>query len=292
MTQAQPAAPNHALPYVHELGPAVLRHLQQEAAIAHGLEAYFADPLASGGLGPEMAVIPPGIFTMGAPEEQRRAGELSQQQAVMETAYAIGRYTVTADEFERFAQATGFVWGDHLLRTLGRQPVTNINSEHASSYLDWLSAESGRRYRLPTETEWEYAARAGSLTAYCFGERLNCGVANIGALMTSAAKSGWRRLLPFCIPLSRTCEVGSYPANVWGLSEVHGNVWEFTADPWTGSFDRIHQAHAGHRRRLKWIVTKGGSWFDGLGDARSAARKARLEDELDTNLGLRVAREI
>jgi len=98
-----------------------------------------------------------------------------------------------------------------------------------------LSAQTCRRYRLPTELEWEYAARAGSSGAYCFGERPSCGDANIQTFQAAGThRMDWRRFLPFCAPLNRAVEVGSYPANVWGLYEVHGNVWELTSDAWTG----------------------------------------------------------
>jgi formylglycine-generating enzyme required for sulfatase activity len=89
--------------------------------------------------------------------------------------------------------------------------------------------------------------------------------------------------------LHRVCEVGSYPANVWGLYEVHGNVWELTSDAWQGPLDAENTA-AGDVGR--WIVTKGGSWFEGVRDARFAARRPRMRGEMDTNLGLRVVREI
>ncbi|MCS6786152.1 MAG: formylglycine-generating enzyme family protein [Thiobacillaceae bacterium] len=280
----------HTLAWVHELGPAELRRLQAEAARAAGLEVFFQDRLRDGGLGPQLAVIPPGRFSMGAADATRRFGELPQRPVTMQAPYAIGRYTVTADEFERYVQAAGLTWPDHLLRSEGRQPVINLSLLDAQGYLEWLSAQTGQRYRLPTEAEWEYAARAGSRTEYCFGERLSCGEANTATLLgTGRAASGWRRWLPFCVPLQRVCEVGSYPANVWGLYEVHGNVWELTADPWEGPLD----AHGTRPARgSRWVVTKGGSWFEGVEEARFAARRPRMMHEIDTNLGFRVVREV
>ena len=169
--------------------------------------------------------------------------------------------------------------------------MINISSAQAQAYTAWLSAQTGHTYRLPSEAEWEYAARAGSGTAFCFGDRLTCGEANIHTVQAPASQvSGWRRFLPFCVPLNKGCPVGTYPANVWGLHEVHGNVWELTSDPWSGAVD-AYGTHKGTPKG-KWIVTKGGSWFEGPDEARSAARKARLADEIDVNLGLRVVREI
>jgi formylglycine-generating enzyme required for sulfatase activity len=279
-----------ALPCVHDLSPVALRELQAEAARAHGIEVRFSEPLRDGGVGPELVVVPPGQFDQGAAADETRPGELPRRRVRIERPYAIGRYAVTADEFERHARGVGLVWADHLLRAEGRQPVINVSALEVADYLDWLSAQTGRRYRLPSEAEWEYAARAGSATAYCFGDRLSCGEANIGALMAGRqSAAGWRGWLPFCVPLHRVCEVGSYPANVWGLHEVHGNVWELTADRWQGPVD---PANPGAGRNLDWRVSKGGSWFEGVRDASFAARRPRLDNELDTNLGFRVLREL
>lgn len=279
------------LPFVHDLTPASLRSLQAEVATQHGLATYFRDALKGGGEGPELAVIPAGLFEMGTRENEREFGDLPQRNMPIEQAFAIGRYTVTADEFECFAQASGFVWQEHLTRSEGRHPVVNVSPADAQAYLDWLSAETGQRYRLPSEAEWEYAARAGSRTPYCFGDRLTCGEGNVGGINTGTRPvGGWRRFLPFCAPLGQTVEVGTFPANVWGLFEVHGNVWEFTSDVWTGAVDALNTA--GLNTDRKWRVTKGGSWFEGAAYARAAARKPRYHDELDVNLGLRVVREI
>lgn len=279
-----------ALPWVHDLNSAELRRLQEAAAQASGLPRFFRDPLRDGGEGPELAVIPAGRFHMGAAENERRFGELARRTAEVARAFAIGRYTITAEEFDRYVQANRLVWPEHLLQSEGRQPVINITVQDAIAYLAWLSEQTGARYRLPSELEWEYAARAGSATDYCFGERLSCGEANTAAILGSGrALSGWRSWLPFCVPLHRVCEVGSYPANVWGLYEVHGNVWEFTSDAWQGPLDAANTPPAAGSR---WIVTKGGSWFEGVTEARFAARRPRMVNEMDTNLGLRVVRDL
>jgi formylglycine-generating enzyme required for sulfatase activity len=276
---------------VHDLTPALLRDLQRDAAASAGHPRFFSDTLAHGDTAPEMAVIPSGTFEMGAPPAEGRFGELARRPVRIESAFAIGRHAVTAAEFEYYATATGRLWQDHLVRSEGRQPVINISSEEARAYAEWLSAQTGQRYRLPSEAEWEYACRAGSLSAFCFGDRLTCGEANIHSLQPPITPAkGWRRFLPICVPLNRSCEVGSYPANVWGLFEVHGNVWEFTSSAWTGPLDA--ENNAGTNREGKWLVTKGGSWFEGARDARAAARKPRYFSELDLNLGFRLVREL
>jgi formylglycine-generating enzyme required for sulfatase activity len=90
--------------------------------------------------------------------------------------------------------------------------------------------------------------------------------------------------------VNQAIDVGCYPANLWGLHDMHGNVWEFTADAWVGPIDPLHSAKPGQEGL--WYVTKGGSWFESAWLARSAARKPRRVNELDMNLGFRVVREI
>jgi formylglycine-generating enzyme required for sulfatase activity len=280
----------HARVCVHELTPARLRHLQSEAAREAGVDAFFQDRLRDGAPGPELAVIPAGIAELGAGETERAFGDLPRRNNVIDAAYSIGRYALTADEFQRFADATGFYWRSDLIRAEGRQPVINISQGQALDYLAWLSQETGQRYRLPSEVEWEYAARAGSNGLYCFGERLTCGDANIQTFQaTGAPVKGWRRFLPFCAPLNRAVEVGTYPANIWGLYEVHGNVWELTSDAWRGP---TMPGRPAPKRPQDWIVVKGGSWFEGLASARAAARQARMRAEIDVNMGFRVLREL
>lgn len=193
---------------VHDLSPKHLRQLQADCAHAHGVTPYLHDRLSDGSPGPELAVIPPGVAEIGAAEAERRFGDLPQRYQVIAKAYTIGRHAVTAEDFSRYAAACGFVWRDDLIRAEGRQPVINISQRQAMGYLEWLSGQTGRRYRLPNEVEWEYAARAGSPNAYCFGERLTCGDANVQTFQASGThRLGWRRFLPFCAPLNRAVEV-------------------------------------------------------------------------------------
>jgi len=278
-------------PYVHDLAPAQLRSHQAEAAEIAGLTPTFRDTLADKTPGPELVVVPPGVFSMGAGDDEQDFGDLPHRHVNIDQAFALGRFCITADEFEQFARARGFYWADHLVRTEGRQPVTNVDRAQAQLYLDWLSRETGHRYRLPTEAEWEYACRAGSLSRYCFGDELGCSEANTGSFRLEGRNNqGWRRFLPFCAPMNQALDVGCYPANLWGLHDMHGNVWEFTSDAWIGPIDPLNSAKLG--RQGTWFVTKGGSWFEPAWQARSAARKPRRIDELDVNLGFRVLREI
>jgi len=279
-----------ATPFVHDLSPAQLRTHQENTARQRQYDTYFQDTLSDASPGPELAVIPTGVFTLGETENDRGFGELQQRHTHIDTPFALGRYCVTADEFARFALATDYFWADHLLRSEGRQPVTNIDRRDALAYLAWLSEETGQHYRLPSEAEWEYAARAGSASRYCFGNELGCSEGNTGSFRLEGRNGeGWRRFLPFCAPMNRAIDVGCYPANLWGLFDMHGNVWEFTSDAWHGPIDALHSSHT--EKIGQWFVTKGGSWFEPAWFSRSAARKPRRSNELDMNLGFRVVRE-
>ncbi|MCB2112190.1 MAG: SUMF1/EgtB/PvdO family nonheme iron enzyme [Parvularculaceae bacterium] len=151
----------------------------------------------------------------------------------------------------------------------GDRPVVNVTYDDAQAYVGWLSRKTGRAYRLPTETEWEYAARAGSLGAFSFGS------ANVSGKANFAAANG------------RTLPVGRYAPNLFGLFDMHGNVSEWTADCWTGgegaslvaSFCSAH-------------VVKGGGWDSGVQSARASARDGAPTTARRNNVGFRVVRDL
>ena len=163
-------------------------------------------------LEPEMVLIPAGRFRMGC---------LSNCEAMMDYAkpvhevtiesFALSKYEVTFEEYARFTAATGrrpasdSGWGR------GRRPVIDVSWEDAVAYTEWLSAHTGERYRLPSEAEWEYAARAGSGTVYSWGNEIGRGRANC-----NSCGSQWDN--------KKTAPVGSFSPNAWGLHDMHGNV--------------------------------------------------------------------
>lgn len=238
---------------------------------------------------PELVVIPAGRFAMGSPaSEEGHNDDEGPVREVSVPAFAAGRYEVTVAEYKACVDAgacpsvreDGFGGGS--------RPVTFVSWEEGQAYARWLSGKTGKTYRLLSEAEWEYAARAGSAGRYCFGDDLGCSEANTGSFqIVGRSVAGWRRFLPFCAPMNQALDVGMYPANIWGLHDVHGNVWEFTSDLWQGPADPNSPGKTG-----RWYVTKGGSWFESAWQARSCARKPRWFDELDVNLGFRVLREI
>jgi formylglycine-generating enzyme required for sulfatase activity len=267
--------------------------LQVNAAHAAGLsDIRFRDRLAEGTDAPWLAVVPAGAFEYGAaPQEAAPAQERPRRGALVERDFALGVYPVTTEEFEAYARATGWRPRDELVWLKGKQPVINVRQIEARDYCDWLSAETGRRYRLPTEVEWEYACRAGAATAYPYGDRITPAEALYNASQGfDAARPRRPRLLARCFVRCGAQIVGRLRPNRWGLHDMTGNVWEFTASPWTRDHASLPERAA--HGKTPAVVTKGGSWFDGPEDCRAAARRRRLESELDLNLGFRVLREL
>lgn len=283
-------------PFLPELEPSEVKQLQTNTAENFNLPTFFSDNLKIGAKGPELAVIPTGQYEMGSNEKEfgHHREEYPQHYTQITTPFAIGRFTVTADDFEMFRSDTEWFLRDELIWSTGKEPVINIRMADAYLYLDWLSEQTGERYRLPTESEWEYAARAGTTTAFHYGDEVTCKEVHFHSLFPyNEAKHKKRWYLPQCSPIATVLEVGSKPANNWGLHDVHGNVWEFTDTPWRASHINSNRDGSVDSSFLSSLmVTKGGSWFDEAIHARSASRKKRLFDEMDTNLSFRVVREI
>ena len=267
--------------------------LQANAAHALGLsDIHFRDTLADGTAAPMLAVIPVGTFEYGAaPMETAPAQDRPRRTALIERGFAIGVFPVTTEEFEVYGRATGWRRRMELVWLSGRKPVINIRQTDARDYCAWLSQQTGQRYRLPTEQEWEYACRAGSSSAYPQGDRITPAEALYNTSQGyDAARPRRPRLLSRCFVRCGAMEAGRLRPNRWGLYDMTGNVWEFTASPWTR--DHASQPERSASGKPQAVVTKGGSWFDGPEDCRAAARRRRLENELDLNLGFRVARDI
>ena len=281
------------LPDTFSLREGELIALQVNAAHVLGLpDTHFQDTLADGSAAPVLAVIPAGAFEYGAaPQEAAPAQDRPRRTALIERSFAIGVHPVTTEAFEIYARATGWRPRAELVWLSGRKPVINVRQTEAREYCAWLSRESGQRYRLPTELEWEYACRAGAPSAYPQGDRITPADALYNASQGFDAMRPKRpRLLSRCFVRCGAMEVGKLRPNRWGLHDMSGNVWEFTASPWTRDHASLPERPLPGRPQA--VVTKGGSWFDGPEDCRAAARRRRLENELDLNLGFRVVREV
>lgn len=268
------------------------RARQQQVADGLGQPVFFADHLQDDRPGPELALIPDGSFWMGAyqDEYQVQSAEMPRHEVYFQRHFAMTRGAIRRREYNLFLAATGhrrprpYSWSDLDF------PMFNVSYRDAEAYAAWLSEQTGQHYRLPTEAEWEYAARAGTETMFCFGnkirrEEVNCA----GGLHCTRGL--------FLCGLGRPVPVGSLPANAWGLYEVHGNVQEFTLDHWRPAYRA--NARVGDqpfvspdRRYRHFHVVRGGSWFDSPGFCRSAARAMRQVNEFDLNLGFRLLRAL
>jgi len=265
---------------------------QSTAARDSGYERFFSDKLADGTPGPRMAFIPAGSFVMGAPQGEygRRDSEGPLREVVFSRPFAMACHATTRAEYFRFLRETGHRLPRRYSWTTPTFPVFNVSFHDAEAFARWLSEQTGQHYRLPTEAEWEYAARAGTQTAFTFGERIRKEEVNC------AGGFHCTRGLFLC-GIGKPVPVGSLPPNAWGLHEVHGNVQELTLDHWSDNLR--HRPVEGSSpyvssdpkcRRLR--VVRGGSWFDKPERCRSASRAPRNVIEFDLNLGFRLVREI
>ena len=237
---------------------------------------------------PVMLAIPSGSFAMGSPENETDRNADEDQQAVqIEKPFAIGKYEVTFDEYELFAHATGRLlpsdrdWGK------GRRPVINVSWDDANAYAEWLTRMTGQTYRLPTEAEWEYAARAGTTGPFSFEGAISPNKANYNARFSYASSETGERS-------KKTEEVGSFSrhANRWGLNDVHGNVWEWVEDCYRPGDGAPSNATAERSSSCESRVMRGGSWAWGPKYLRSAARSHQVPDRDFDDLGFRLAQDL
>ena len=254
---------------------------------------------------PEMVVVPSGSFLMGSPESERQRDddEGPVHRVTFARPFVVGVYEVTFDEWEACVSGGGcggyrpgdWGWGR------GRRPVMNVSWEDAQAYVAWLSRETGAEYRLLSESEWEYVARAGTRTPFHTGATITSGQANY---------DGRHRYLPRpgCDPeeengcyydedglyRERTLPVGSFAPNAFGLHDVHGNLIEWVEDCWNQSYwGAPSDGSAWKSGDCSERMVRGGSWRNGPWDQRSAERFSYPPgDWLDSLHGFRVARTL
>ncbi|MFO1429370.1 MAG: SUMF1/EgtB/PvdO family nonheme iron enzyme [Candidatus Competibacteraceae bacterium] len=247
---------------------------------------------------PEMVEIPVGEFWMGSGDDDKEAsgGEKPRHKVTITKPFAIGKYEVTFDEYNQFAYATGRpLPSDYTIGQVqewGRRPVVNVSWLDAVAYAEWLSRMTGKPYRLPTEAEWEYAARGGSKSSRFWGDDPNqaCQYANVAD--KSFRQAGFSGEIFDCDdgqPIA--AEVGSFKANRFGLYDMLGNVWEWVRDAWHDNYEgapvdgSVWEGEQGGPR-----VVRGGSWGSGPRGVRGAAR-GRYGPRVRLNaLGFRLAR--
>ena len=265
---------------------------------------------------PELVVVPPGTFVMGSPpsEEGRDEDEGPRHRVVLAEAFAIGTAEVTRGEYARFVRDTGHAeddscrtyedrkwkkrsgrdWRHPGYHQTDRQPVVCVNWDDAQRYVAWLSLKTGEDYRLPSEAEWEYAARAGTETSRHWGQdpRAQCRHAN-GADGAFKARHGDRMEdLAACDDgYAHTSPATRHGKNGFGLFDVLGNVWEWTADCGNPGYDEAPgDGRDWARGNCSLRVLRGGSWFSEPSSLRSANRLLNRSRLRNANVGFRVAR--
>jgi formylglycine-generating enzyme required for sulfatase activity len=245
-----------------------------------------------------MVAVPAGSFIMGPTPDEPMQFEIETppHRVTFEDPFAISQYEITFTEYDRFAEATGRHkpsdkgWGpQHWGR--GKTPVFNVSWHDAQRYVDWLSEQTGEHYQLPSESQWEYAARAGTVTPFYTGKCITTDQANyhgpnsFGDCPISSLYRG------------KTLPVGSFPPNPWGLYDIHGNIFEWTRDCWHTSYlgapdDGTAWMNIGDNVDCRLRVLRGGSWSGRPRDIRSSARSYNNADFKSIFIGFRVVRTI
>ena len=238
----------------------------------------FSDALSSGGQGPEMVVIPSGRFRMGCISGQYCIDdEFPVHEVAIPQALAVSKYEVTFEEYDRFTypnRVDDAGWGR------GRRPVINVWWDDAQEYVAWLSQQTGQRYRLLSEAEWEYVARAGSTTAYGWGAAIGSNRANCDS---TGCGDQWEYTAP----------AGSFAANAFGVHDMHGNVWEWVEDCWNGRYAGAPADGSAWRSGdCSRRVLRGGSWYFVPRVLRSANRLRLTSGSRNSGYGFRVARTL
>jgi len=242
---------------------------------AHASPNGFRDHLQDGSLGPEMVWIPPGSFKMG--EFQGEPDE-KPVHIVTVKGFAMGRYEVTFAEFDKFVKATGRRMPSDSGWGRGNRPVINISWQEARAYTEWLSEQTGQQYRLPTEAEWEYAARAGTETKYWWGN-------DIGTNKANCYRCGDH--------FKYTAPVGSFAPNAFGLYDTVGNVSEWTFSEYENKYKGKEKRGISKRRAESTRMSlRGGDWSNGPSGVRSAYRSMGTAFDHYSSVGLRVLRRL
>ncbi|HMR02185.1 MAG TPA: SUMF1/EgtB/PvdO family nonheme iron enzyme [Candidatus Competibacter phosphatis] len=281
--------------YLDRCAPACGHRAEAETALARlsPNNPLIRDRLNDGSQGPEMIVIPAGGFLMGSPSNEKgRYSDEPLHSVRIAKSFAIGKYEVMFHEYDRFATAAGRPlppdqgWGR------GRRPVINVGWRDAAAYADWLSQQTGQRYRLPTEAEWEYAARAGTRTSRYWGDDPDrgCAYANAADLDGKRVFVGWT-VMQCHDGEVYTASVGSYRNNDFGLHDMAGNVLEWTCSLYDENPQAPIQSCEAPTAGRQFVV-RGGSWNDEPRNVRSAERHRNDPDFRDYFLGFRLVREL
>jgi formylglycine-generating enzyme len=231
------------------------------------------------GLGMKFVWIPPGSFMMGSPkEEKERDFDETQHKVTLTKGFYMGVYTVTQEQWQGvMAKNPSHFKGEKNL------PVDNVSWEDCQEFILKLrdKTKDKKAYRLPTEAEWEYACRAGTTTPFHFGATISTDQANYDGTSTyDNGPKGFNR--------KKTTPVGTFPANAWGLYDMHGNVFQWCQD-WYGPYPENEVTDPHGPGKGTFAVLRGGCWAREPQSCRSARRQSYVEPRSRSrNLGLRV----
>lgn len=228
----------------------------------------------------EMVFIPAGKLQIGSPiSESDRTKEESPRHIVNIPAFFMSRFPITQRQWKVIMDNNPAIFIGN-----GDRPVESVSWDDVQSFCQQILERTGKPYRLPSESEWEYACRAGTLTPFCFGETIMANLANYNAASPYL-------YAPQGLSSAITTEVGSYPANAFGLHDMHGNVWEWCEDSWHDDYDLLPKDGSAwtqggdHSCR----VIRGGSWRDPAHYCRSAKRSHNAANQGDRTTGFRLA---
>ncbi len=242
---------------------------------------------------PEMVEIPKGSFFMGS--DNSRSEEKPIHEVAIEYYFAVGKYEITRRQYAIFFKNSNYPqkpgcevydlpsfnmdlnksWVDPAFKQGDDHPVVCVNWHDAQAYVNWLSKQTGERYRLLSESEWEYVARAGSITNYGFGDNIDSVKAN------------------YADEFRGTTTVGSYPANAFGLHDIHGNAAEWVADCWTNNYEQTPVTGGSMTGDpCNKRIFRGGTWHNAAQYLRSAFRYGYFAEFKLSGLGFRVAKQL
>jgi formylglycine-generating enzyme required for sulfatase activity len=227
---------------------------------------------------PEMVSLPPGSFIMG--ERNGDPSERPAHQVTIRKPFAIGKYEVTVGQWKACVAAGGCRYNPKKAGSDDTLPVRDISWSDAQQYINWLRKKTGQPYRMPTEAEWEYAARGGTQSRYWWGDRFVPGKANC-----KDCGDDWDRKSPG--------RVGSHEANPFGLHDLNGSVWEWVGDCWHRSYSGAPKdGSAWEQANCTQRVIRGGAWRNDKSYMHSASRFRYDADVRYLVNGLRVARDL
>lgn len=231
------------------------------------------------------ALTDPGCSVIGSPLDEPGRYDNEDETQVCLTGFYIGTHEVTFDQYDEYARATSRQLPEDDGWGRGARPVINVSWFDVLGYINWISSITGIAYRLPTEAEWEFAARGGSTSAFNTGGAiLSTDVANFNGV-DDATGAGLSRGI--------TLPIQSFAANAYGLYDTHGNVFEWTCSRLIIPYDGSEQVCADpEQAREKLVSIRGGSWIHKARDNRSANRGWVFPEEKFNYLGFRVARDL